>query len=444
MKKLIVRILAGIGVVIGLLAVASGVLLAVFWDEATVKGGNLIAIFFEEPEYADGFANREETLDYLKAHSGHFSLVSYTASDEGSTSDIEHLPDRASPLASTKKVVVLAAYAKEVSEGSLDPDEEIPVSEWERYYIPNADGGAHPAAMEDLGIPTEEDGTASVPEATATLDEMVGAMISVSDNAATDYLIERLGQVKIQAVIEDENLTGQEPILPISGSMLVWSGPDGEGTPGLAEMSREEYAAEVLQATESYTRDEYPDEWREGRAPLGSLVDQREMVSVYETRGTAKDYARIMSEVASGEFISPEASEVMRRHLEWPMETDANKEEFRTLGAKGGSLSGVLNQASYAVPKRDDFSDETRVVVLFTREMSVSAWLGAQQSEGYNDFMHALATDREFAEKVGREIQEEQANRKSGKETSGNGKLGSKRKRAGGPPGRERGERLRP
>lgn len=400
MKKLLVRILMGIGVVIGVLLVVSGVLLAVFWDEAKVRGSNLIAVF-EEPEYAGGFADREEVLDYLRAHPDDFSLVVRSPGEEA---EISHLPAEPSPLASTKKIVVLAAYAREVSEGRLDPEEEVPIAEWERYYVPNTDGGAHPAAMEELGIQTGEDGVASDQGATATLDEMAEAMISVSDNAATDYLIERLGQEKIRAVVEDEGLTGQENVLPISGSMFVWNGPDGEGTPGLSEMSREEYTARVLRATESYANGEYPDKWREGRAPLGSLVEQRSQAAEYETTGTAEDYARIMGGVASGEFISPEVAGIMADHLDWPMERPSSRDTFEEMGRKGGSLSGILTQATYAVPKRGDYSGEERVAVLFVREMSGSAWLGVQQSDGYGDFTDALLTDGKFVGKVELEL----------------------------------------
>jgi hypothetical protein len=408
MKGTLAKILAGVGVAVAVLVLALGALVAVFWDEAKVRGQNLVAIFTEEPEYAEGFANREETLEYLTSHPEDFSLVVRNASEGSSKAEIEYLSDEPNPLASTKKIVVLAAYAKEASNGNLDPEEEVPVSEWEKYYVPNADGGAHPAAMESLGIATDENGAATDPEATATLDEMASAMISVSDNAATDYFIERLGQEKTRAVIEEENLAGQSPILPISGSMLVWNGPDGGGAPNLAQMSREEYTAAVMRATESYASGEYPGEWREGRAPLGSLVEQREMAAKYETKGAAEDFARIMAGAAAGEFISPEASGVMRRHLEWPMESEANKETFEAFGAKGGSLAGVLNQAAYAAPKAGAFSGETRVVILFTRGMSVSAWLGATQSEGYSDFVDALATDEIFAEKVERQIREKE------------------------------------
>lgn len=422
MKKLLVRILFGIGAVIGLLMVASSVLLAVFWEEAKVRGSNLVAIF-EEPEYAEGFKNREEVLEYLKAHPENFSLVGYTTSEDSSAPSIEYLPEEPTPLASTKKIVVLAAYAREVSEGNLDPDEEIPVSEWEKYYLPNTDGGAHSEALRELDIATEENGAASKPEAEVRLSEVAGAMTSESDNAATDYLIERLGEEKIQAVIEGENLEGHEHIVPLLGSTLLWfdlesEDPDlskqlsGERLEELRKLDKEEYTARVRELTKAYAAGEIGARWHENGPPLGDLRYQRDVAGAFETKGSAGDYARIMERVSSGEFISPEVSEVMRRHLDWPMESGRNKERFDTLGAKGGSLSGVLNQAVYAVPKSGGFSGETRIVVLFTRDMSASAWLGAQQSEGYDEFVNAVATDKEFVEKVKRE---------TGKETSSDG-----------------------
>lgn len=124
-------------------------------DGARVRASNLSAIF-EESRYAEGFAGRDEMLSYLEDHPRDFSLVSYTVSEDGSPSgsEIRHLPREETPLASTKKVIVLAAYAREVSEGGLDPEDGVRIAEWERYYLPTTDGGAHPDALRDLGLAT--------------------------------------------------------------------------------------------------------------------------------------------------------------------------------------------------------------------------------------------------------------------------------------------------
>ncbi len=84
-------------------------------------------------------------------------------------------------------MVPLAAYARAVATGALDPQERIAVTDWERWYLPGTDGGAHDAARTRL------------PGDTVTLDQMVSAMIRESDNAAPDYLRDRLGD---QALIE--------------------------------------------------------------------------------------------------------------------------------------------------------------------------------------------------------------------------------------------------
>ncbi|WP_431970150.1 serine hydrolase [Nocardia sp. bgisy134] len=84
-------------------------------------------------------------------------------------------------------MVPLAAYARAVATGALDPQERIAVTDWERWYLPGTDGGAHDTARTRL------------PGDTVTLDQMVSAMIRESDNAAPDYPRDRLGD---QALIE--------------------------------------------------------------------------------------------------------------------------------------------------------------------------------------------------------------------------------------------------
>ncbi|MDI9951641.1 serine hydrolase [Rhodococcus sp. IEGM 1305] len=75
-----------------------------------------------------------------------------------------------------------------------------------RWYLPNTDGGAHPKALQRLGV-TE-------PDDTVTLEQMVTAMIQESDNAVPDYLRDRLGDAAAQAGWDDlevPTLNGSPP-----------------------------------------------------------------------------------------------------------------------------------------------------------------------------------------------------------------------------------------
>lgn len=98
--------------------------------------------------------------------------------DDGRGRTVAHRAGDTVPLASAIKVVHLAAYARAVASGELDPAEPVPLSKWKRWYLPNTDGGAHPKALQRLGV-TE-------PDDTVTLEQMVTAMIQESDIYATD------------------------------------------------------------------------------------------------------------------------------------------------------------------------------------------------------------------------------------------------------------------
>ena len=54
-------------------------------------------------------------------------------------------------VASAAKIIHLLAYADAVADGTLRPDTQVPVAEWEAFYLP-LDGGAHAAALDRLGI----------------------------------------------------------------------------------------------------------------------------------------------------------------------------------------------------------------------------------------------------------------------------------------------------
>src|SRR5690606_33829461 len=102
-------------------------------------------------------------------------------------------------LASAVKVAHLAAYARAVTSGQLDPHEQVRIGDWERFYVPT-DGGAHAAALRSFNVPLDATGLfAGDPKRQVELDRMVAAMIDFSDSAVPDFLRERLG---MDAVLE--------------------------------------------------------------------------------------------------------------------------------------------------------------------------------------------------------------------------------------------------
>ncbi len=117
----------------------------------------MFADMMANPEYGTGLNTAEDLLAYAEAHPETVAIVVYSVAEDGSPIQDEtavwHNADEAMPLASTKKIFVLAAYAHAVAEGRLDPQTQIAVGSWDHYHLPGTNcKGSDIAALNDLGI----------------------------------------------------------------------------------------------------------------------------------------------------------------------------------------------------------------------------------------------------------------------------------------------------
>ena len=281
-------------------------------------------------------ATADGWLGYLAQHGDDTGLVL----DTGTGTTVEHRENDRQPLASAVKVVHLAAYARAVAGGALDPNERVQVTDWERWYFPGTDGGAHPKALARLGGPSD-----------VTLDQLVGAMIQESDNAAADYLLDRLGD---RALIDAANAGGWQNFTPATklGSML--RARDSSITVGTERDAARRYANDPAYRAEMTAK------------PPPGYEQQAAWADTTEA-GSAADLASIHRSIATGSF-GPGA-DVARRHLEWQPPTPGSV----AVGFKGGSLAGVLTDAIYV--RRDDGTVAT--AVLLNRRMPKDPWVAA-------------------------------------------------------------------
>jgi D-alanyl-D-alanine carboxypeptidase len=362
------------------------------------------------PARAQSLNTPEDVLDYLVQHRKDVALVSFSVAPDGSpdTSDPIVLVNADQPmaLASTIKIVVLAAYAREVAAGRLDPQAELPIRDWEQFYLPGTDGGAHAAALAALGIATDQDGFSADPEAAISWDRIAQAMIRSSDNAAADLLLTRLGDGAVRATLSEAGLSRHPQPLPILGLFLSWGNHDqGPLTRSrlkrLMRMSPKAYAAEVRRLQNRYLDESWREAellWREKNGSPYKIEAQA--AQALFPKGTARDYARVMAGVLHGSFLSPEVSQVMRWHLGWPMEIPGNAETFLNFGDKGGALAGVLTEAMYFTPKRGDFGGTPHVSVLFLRNLPTEAFGSLTQTFAHQLFLVDLGLHRSFAEQA--------------------------------------------
>ena len=95
--------------------------------------------------------------------------------------------DRLMPLASTVKIIVAIEFAKQAAHNVFNKNEKIPLSELDKYYIPNTDGGAHPRWI------SYEKNLGNIINDSVKLIDVARGMIMFSSNANAEYLMDLLG-----------------------------------------------------------------------------------------------------------------------------------------------------------------------------------------------------------------------------------------------------------
>ena len=395
--------------VVFLLACAVLTLVGAIWQQTVRAVVEPIWLVMEEPEYAEGLNGSEEMAAYLLAEPEATALVAYTVDEQGGlvadNTAVFLNADQPMPLASTAKIVLLTAVSTAVENGQLSWDDSITIADWERYYLPGTDGGAHPAALAHLEIVTNERGFAQDSQQTVTLDQLTWAMIRYSDNAATDYLLAELGADAMNNVLATANLGSHDPFDSFLGLFLLWNNHENptlsdERVADLLALEPNERRQQAQELADRYVQDEAwrtaELDWRNRRQP-NRITHEIALATQTSPRASARDYAHLLALISTDNYVSPAVSADIRRFLEWPMVVfPSNAERFETLGTKGGTLAGVLTSALYTVPQAGDFAGQTRVVVLFQSDPPFTAWLTQTQDFSYQEFMIDLALNQDI------------------------------------------------
>lgn len=379
-----------------------------------IRTGLAGLLFFTAPlsVIAAPLTTPDQVLGYLAAHREDISLVSYTVTPDGTLDPADPVlrvnAFRPMPLASTIKIIVLAAYAREVAAGRLNPQEPVSLGDWDSFYLPTVDEGVHAESLAELGFASDDLGFSIDPSATVPLDRIVAMMIEHSDNAGADLLIALIGEEALRATIREAGLTQQDVPPPFTGLFLLAANhEDGPLTTArlrkLLRQTPEQRGARIHELEALYLDPAWKLEeltWALTEAPQPAPRLVARAANRLFPRGSANDYARIMAGVATGTFLSPEISAIMRRHLEWPMADPQVAELFSSFGTKGGSIEGVLTEASWMIPRAGDFAGQPRVTVLFFRNLPLWAYGALQESYAQQIFQILLGADRTFAERV--------------------------------------------
>jgi D-alanyl-D-alanine carboxypeptidase len=295
-------------------------------------------------------------------------------------------PNRMMPLASTVKIILAIEYAEQAAWGNIDPDERVPLSELDQYYVANTDGGAHPNWLQSV--------QSKIDNQEITIREIAKGMIQYSSNANTEWLSQKLGLENIKNRLDSLGIEQHSKIYYIVSSLFVgkerFPGLKGQAlADALKGLSMEDYISTTnqihskLKADTSYKKD------------LGDL--SMKIQRIWSDRlpaSTTNEYAQLMKKINSRTYFSGKTHLYLDEVMEYLLHNPANQKWLEHAGMKGGSTAFVLTKALYATDQKGDKTE----LAYFLNDLSVLQSTRLQMS--MNEFELKILSDAAFREQV--------------------------------------------
>ncbi|EZH65953.1 hypothetical protein DH09_14090 [Bacillaceae bacterium JMAK1] len=280
------------------------------------------------------------------------------------------------PLASTAKMTIAGVFAEEVTSGNIDPDEQIDIVDLEKFHLPDTDGGAHPAWLEDVG------------EDTVSLEEVVRGMMSYSSNANTDYLLEQLGIDYVNERIAEWGMENHDDMIPFVSGLIVIQEYDGN----LEDLSFEDYEQLVLETHQSIVSGEV----NAGEMSLTAGLGDQRYWSDWLPSSTTAEYSQWLNQIQTGEWADEETSDYLMAILSDNYDAP---EGFAIMGGKGGSTAFVLNEPRFL----STVDGDTLQWAMFTDDLNT--WERFKLNRNYFTFVQQFLEDPNYREEVVEELQ---------------------------------------
>lgn len=321
-----------------------------------------------------------EMLSFMKEHPENSAISMYYNGELIK----EHRANQMMPLASTVKVMIALEFSYQIMNGKINKEENIPLLELERYYVPNSDGNAHINWVKSLN------GVSST-----SLMEIAKGMIQYSSNANTEYLLDRIGIEQVNKRIETLGYVNHDPLyypvsaLFISQEMFPIDKTINWKVKKVSKLSTLDYSEACRRIHHMMNKDIH---YSKSLKPL-----HFELQKTWSDRlpsSTTGTYADLMQKLNSKKYFPEKVQENMDELLEGVMQSKKNQKWLTHAGMKGGSTPIVLTKASYATDKKGNRME----LVYFFNDLEFLSNLNLQKK--MNGFELMLLKDKNFRQKL--------------------------------------------
>ena len=293
------------------------------------------------------------------------------------------------PLASTVKIMVAIEFAKQAAHDIFDENKKIPLSELDKYYIPNTDGDAHP------GWINYERKLGNIINDSVKLIDVARGMIMFSSNANSEYLMDLLGFDNVKNNIRLLGLKQHTTIYPLVASLFLYQNPkkvsNDKILKEIKKMSDEEYATIAFFIHNEWKNDSnYKKKFRSQDITLKMQKEWSDRLP----SSTTKEYVQVCSILNNRKYFDKNTYGILAEVLETLMEKPVNKSWLSHAGMKGGSTIFVLTKALYAMLKNGTKIEMAYFFNDLTSEENqrLQSWM--------NDFEIQVLTNENFRKKI--------------------------------------------
>lgn len=331
--------------------------------------------------------------EYIGEQPERVSVVSLAINDpDSSIMYNQHAPRTMGRLSVLFSVI---EYARQVEQGTINPDEQVPLSEINRYQLPFIDESSHDDAMNMLN-----DRQANS-ESTVALKHVVDAAVAYNDLAITDYLFYKLNPASVAQLMDELLLQETESPLPFSGLYITLNPhlQQREATAhfdSLSQLSRQEFTQLVSDNTERFLNDDgYRSEvlqrFENGEGLDIKFTMMRDALAFFP-KTTADEMARLMKQLQQDNLISPAVSARLKEILDWPLQSGTGRlqKDFETYGALYDNRMGMLNGIDFGA---SSYSGEPFAQAVFFDDLQVAFWFHMSSNLMHQDYQQRLIWD---------------------------------------------------
>lgn len=332
----------------------------------------------EGSQYIENTYSLKGLARFVGEHPKWVSITSYNVNDPDSGIYYQEKVPRA--MGATSNLFLLMEYERQVAEGLLDPAETVTLEEIKVFALPEISQNNHQKLVDEFE------------DRTATLDDVVKAMLQNSDLVAADYLWFKLGEQNIRALMDTLDLQETAFPLPFSG-MYMRINPSLNDTSGLKNLDFSNFAEEAIGLATKLKDDsdfnrEVKEQFEDDRLSI-TFMEERDALT-YFPQATTRQLADLMAQLLRDEFLTEQISEQIKQKLRWPMGSEPIARSFEDYGAIYDNRMGLLGGIDFGTSIYDG---HTSVQAVFFDQLPVGFWVHMSANHMQEDFQQRLIWD---------------------------------------------------